>query len=123
MIDWDSGTVDRFVAADPDGEFVMLNLLRFRADGGRETYAAYARSTRLAGKKIGLRVVHYGACGPPLVAGATEWDAVMLVRYPSRRAFRDLLNDADYAAGAHLRRDALVESVLQPTFPGPPPQP
>ena len=43
------------------------------------------------------------------------WDAVLLVRYPSRKAFSDMVRDPDYQAGTHLRSGALVEAVLQPT--------
>ena len=42
---------------------------------------------------------------------------VVLVRYPDRQAFVDMIRDPDYRAGAHLRSDALVETVLQPTVP------
>ena len=40
---------------------------------------------------------------------------MLLVRYPSRRAFSDMVRDPDYQEGTHLRTGALVEAVLQPT--------
>ena len=46
-----------------------------------------------------------------------EWDAVLVVRYPSRRAFSDMLRDPGYQEGTQLRSGALVEAVLQATTP------
>jgi uncharacterized protein (DUF1330 family) len=65
-----------------------------------------------------VRVVYAGDGGSALVAEAgQEWDAVLLVRYPSRHAFRDMLKDAEYQRITHLRTSALREAVLQPTRP------
>lgn len=40
-----------------------------------------------------------------------------MVAYPSRQTFFDMISDPEYRAGAHLRAEALVEAVLQPTVP------
>ena len=54
----------------------------------------------------------------PVVAEHGQgWDAVLLVSYPSRRAFSDMVRDPGYQEGTHLRTEALVEAVLQPTVP------
>ncbi|CAM5674453.1 hypothetical protein SALBM311S_00497 [Streptomyces alboniger] len=42
---------------------------------------------------------------------------VALVRYPNRQAFVDVVRDPEYRAVAHLRSEALMEAVLQPTSP------
>ena len=118
MIDWSASELDRFLADDPGGPVVMLNLLRFRPDGGRERYAEYAANTRETTSKLGVEVVYYGTGGPALVADpGQEWDAVLLVRYPSRQAFGEMVNTPAYQAGTHLRSEALLEAVLQPTTP------
>ena len=105
----------RFLAADPDGEVVMLNLLRFRA-GGRPSYEAYAREIRPFLEKVGASVVWLGDCGEALVApDSHRWDAVLLVRYPTRRAFSAMVADPEYQAITHLRTEALEAAVLQPT--------
>ncbi|WP_262704009.1 MULTISPECIES: DUF1330 domain-containing protein [Streptomyces] len=119
MIDMDERALDTLLAEDPGGPVVMLNLLRFRPDGGRESYQRY---TEALGAEIhgryGLRVEYLGNGGRALVAeDGQAWDAVLLVRYPSRQAFVDMARDPDYRAVAHLRAEALVESVLQPTVP------
>ena len=96
----------------------MLNLLRF-ADGGRPLYQQYTEAFGKAiGPRYGAKVIYAGDGGSPLVAEAgQQWDAVMLVRYPSRLAFRDMVNDPDYQQIAHLRRRALAGAVRQPTRP------
>jgi uncharacterized protein (DUF1330 family) len=106
----------RYLQEDPGGPVVMLNLLRF-ADGGRELYAQYAealRSTFLP--RYGGEVLYAGDGATPLVAGAgQEWDAVLLVRYPSRTAFSRMVADPGYQEVTALRTRALTEAVLQPT--------
>lgn len=106
-----------FLAADPEAPVVMLNLLRFTEDG-RTGYEDYLRHFRPHAEAVGAEILYYGAGDSPLVAErGQDWDAVLLVRYPTRRAFSEMVRDSDYHAGAHLRGDHLVEAVLQPTVP------
>ncbi len=108
----------RFLEAGPDEPVVMLNLLRFQADGGRERYARYAREIVPFLDRVGAEVVYLGDTSTALVApDAHEWDAVLLVRYPSRRAFSQMVADPDYQRITGLRTAALSEAVLQPTVP------
>jgi uncharacterized protein (DUF1330 family) len=120
MISFDDAGLERYLAEDPDGPVVMMNLLRFRPDGGAEKYLAYAQQFESAGinAKYGVELLYAGLGGAPLVAEAgQDWDMVALVRYPSRRHFVDMVNDPVYQGFEHLRTDALVESVLQATSP------
>jgi uncharacterized protein (DUF1330 family) len=104
-----------FLAQAADEPVTMLNLLRF-ADGGRERYDEYIAHFRRTSVPFGAEVVYYGYGGAPVVAEpGQEWDAVLLVRYPSRRAFSEMVRDPEYQKGTHLRSGALVEAVLQPT--------
>lgn len=107
-----------FLRADPDAPVVMLNLLRF-ADGGRESYAGYAAALRETFlPRYGGEVLYAGDGGPALVADDGQaWDAVLLVRYPTRRAFCAMVADPDYQHVTSLRTVALREAVLQPTRP------
>ncbi len=105
----------RYLDEDPGGPVVMLNLLRFRPDGGRERYAEYVEHFRRTSAPHGAEVVYAGDGGTPLVGD--DWDAVLLVRYPSRRAFSDMVRDPAYQQGSHLRTGALTEAVLQATLP------
>ncbi|NGP08938.1 DUF1330 domain-containing protein [Rhodococcus sp. 14C212] len=110
----------RFLAEDPGGPVVMLNLLRFGA-GGRELYARYAdalHETFLP--RYGAEVLYAGDGSTALVAeSGQDWDAVLLVRYPSRRAFSEMVADPEYRQVTAWRTDALQEAVLQATVPWP----
>ncbi|MGW5714935.1 DUF1330 domain-containing protein [Amycolatopsis sp. NPDC003865] len=119
MIEIEDRELDALLADDPGGPVVMLNLLRFRPDGGRESYQRYAEALgRAVNARYGLTVEYLGDGGRALVAeDGQAWDMVVLVRYPDRRAFAAMIRDPEYQAVSHLRSDALVESVLQPTTP------
>ncbi len=107
----------RFLAEDPGGPVVMLNLLRFKPDG-RPSYDRYAREILPFLEKVGAELVYLGDCSTALVAPeAHDWDAVLLVRYPSRRAFSEMVADPDYQQITHLRTEALADAVLQATVP------
>lgn len=106
----------RYLDEDPGGPVVMLNLLRFRPDGGRERYADYLEHFRRTAAPHGAEVIYLGEGSTALVADPGQsWDAVLLVRYPSRQAFSEMVRDPDYSAGTHLRTEALEEAVLQAT--------
>lgn len=119
MIEIEDHALDALLADDPGGPVVMLNLLRFRPDGGRESYQRYADALRAElNPRYGLQVVYLGVGEPALVAESGQaWDMVVLVRYPDRQAFTAMVRDPGYQAITHLRTEALVESVLQPTTP------
>jgi len=109
-----------FLADDPGGPVVMLNLLRYKADGGRESYAAYSRALVEGGHlaRVGGELVYAGDGSTALVAeDGQAWDAVLVVRYPSRAAFAQMVADPDYQKVTHLRTEALEEAVLQATVP------
>jgi uncharacterized protein (DUF1330 family) len=106
-----------FLEAAPDEPVVMLNLLRFR-EGGRERYEEYLSHFGGHAREVGGEVLYYGDGAAALVAeDGQAWDAVLLVSYPTRRAFSDMVRNPAYQEGTHLRDEALVEAVLQPTSP------
>jgi uncharacterized protein (DUF1330 family) len=110
--------LERFIAEDPGGPVVMLNLLRFQPEGGRARYDAYLRAAAPHVAKVGGEVVYFGDGGTALIGEAGQgWDAVLLVRYPERRALLAMIASPDYQAITHLRSEALVESLLQATSP------
>jgi uncharacterized protein (DUF1330 family) len=109
--------LERFVAADPNGPVVMLNLLRF-APGGEAKYMEYMQKFTSTGvsERYGVTIVYGGKGHPSLVADhGGDWDMVAMVSYPSRRNFVDMVNDPDYQAFEHLRAEAVSTAVLQPT--------
>ncbi|WP_346534365.1 DUF1330 domain-containing protein [Micromonospora sp. DPT] len=106
----------RLVAEEDGQPIVMLNLLRF-GSGGVERYAEYLRHFRPFAERVGGQIIYYGLGQPALVAETEQqWDAVLLVRYPNRTAFSTMVRDPDYQRGTHLRTEALVKAVLQPTL-------
>ena len=108
----------RYLAEDPGGPVVMLNLLRFKTDGGREKYQQYVDHFNRTARGFGAETVYVGDGSTAVVAeDGQAWDAVLLVRYPSRQAFTDMIRDPEYQKGTHLRTEALEEAVLQATVP------
>jgi uncharacterized protein (DUF1330 family) len=105
----------RFLAEDPGGPVVMLNLLKFK-DGGKPSYERYAREFTPFVEKFGSELIYLGDCLTSLVApDSHDWDAVLLVRYPSRKAFSEMVADPDYQRITHHRTEALSDAVLQAT--------
>lgn len=107
-----------FLADQPDQPVVMLNLLRF-ADGGRQLYQQYTKAfgDRIA-PRFGVEVIYAGDGADALIAEpGQQWDAVLLVQYPSRHEFARMMADPEYQQISHLRSQALAEAVLQPTQP------
>jgi uncharacterized protein (DUF1330 family) len=107
----------RYIKQDPGGPVVMLNLLKYRA-GGEASYRAYNAALKDYLPSIGAEVLYVGDCSTVLVApDGWDWDAVLIVRYPSRQAFSAMVADPSYQAVTHLRTEALTEAVLQATSP------
>lgn len=106
----------RYLAEDPGGPVVMLNLLRF-GDGGREGYGRYARAlSETFLPRHGGEVLYAGDGSTALVAeDGQAWDAVLLVRYSSRAAFSAMVRDPEYQEVTAWRTDSLTEAVLQAT--------
>jgi uncharacterized protein (DUF1330 family) len=103
-----------FAARAGDGApVVMLNLLAFKPDGGRERYEEYGAAVAPALEKVGGRIVFAGEPATALL-GAGGWDLVVLVEYPNRQAFLDMIGSSEYQAIGHLRTEALSRGELHP---------
>jgi uncharacterized protein (DUF1330 family) len=110
-------SLEAFVAEDDGGPVVMLNLLRY-ANGDRALYDEYSQKVLPFLVKYGGEVVYAGSCSTKVIADASypgEWDAILLVRYPSRSAFGEMIADPEYLEVAALRERGLEDSVLQAT--------
>lgn len=120
MINFTEDGLQQYLAEDPGGPVVMLNLLRFQPEGGAAKYLQYVQSFAESGinDDYGLQIVYGGTGHTALVADDGQaWDMVALVSYPSRNHFVDMVHDERYGRFEHLRTEALSESVLQPTSP------
>ena len=106
-----------------EGPVAMLNLLKFRersldGDGsGRDAYDRYGRVARGLVEARGGRIVWVGTVeAAALAEGAdAEWDAALLVHYPSRGAFLDMVTSAEYLAANVHRSNGLVRHVILAT--------
>jgi uncharacterized protein (DUF1330 family) len=110
--------IRRLLAEDDGGAVVMLNLMRYAGEEGRASYERYAAAVQPFIEKAGASVLYAGDCSTKLVAPeGHEWDAMLVVRYPSRGAFLEMVTDPGYQAITHLRTDGLEAAVLQATRP------
>ena len=103
---------DTLARLPDDGPVTMLNLMRFRErslDGNGSGWDAYLRYSALAIKTIkaqGGSIVWTGTA-EAVALGIPEdnrWDYVALVRYPSRKAFLDMMVSPEYAR-ANIERE------------------
>jgi uncharacterized protein (DUF1330 family) len=109
----------RELAANSNEEpFVMLNLLKFKKDGGRDAYSRYMAGSRPFIQDIGAKVIYFGKA-KELLNGSETWDIVMLVQYPSRKAFLRMANNPEYLKVHSFREEALERAVLYATDPSP----
>ena len=103
---------EELASSDVTGEIVMLNLLKFS-----DTPEEYGRYEELATPhlaEVGARIIWIGSARH-LVIGDQEsdtWDAVALVRYPSREAFLSMVTATSYAEALDHRDRGLADTVL-----------
>jgi len=110
--------MNRF-AQDPDsGPVVMINMLRFKeqtSDGesGEAAYARYMKEAAVFIEIVGGRLLWSGQADQWIVGGPEDrWDKVMLVEYPSRKAFTSMLEISEFQEALKIRSAALEETVL-----------
>jgi uncharacterized protein (DUF1330 family) len=110
--------IKRFIAEDDGGPVVMLNLLRYAGEEGKGSYQRYAREVMPHLEQVGGEVLYAGDVSTTLVAPeGHDWDALLVVRYPSRKRFLDMVTSPDYQAITQLRSDGLETAVLEATTP------
>jgi uncharacterized protein (DUF1330 family) len=101
-----------FAGRAGDGPVFMLNLLEFLPDGGAERYAEYGVAVAPLFDRAGGRAIFAGRPAERLI-GEGSWDLMLLVSYPTRQAFLDMVSSPEYQAIAHLRSEAPVRSELR----------
>ena len=99
-----------------EGPFVMLNLLKIKNEGGWEAYSRYIKESRPFLENVGAKLLYFGKA-KELLNGIETWDIVMLVQYPSRKAFLKMANNPDYLKVHSFREEALDRAVLYATDP------
>lgn len=115
MVSFSPVAFDAFLAGDDGSAVVMLNLLRFEPDGGRERYLEYLGLAEPILARFGAKILFGGDGLPVLTTGQPEeWDAAVLVQYPRRSAFKNMVDDPDYQAVFKIGQAAIADIVLQP---------
>jgi uncharacterized protein (DUF1330 family) len=118
--------LERFLEELPaDRPVVMLNLLRYRdqadypADfdaapcSGAEAYQRYGAVAMGRVASVGGRIVWSGNARLTVIGPeAEDWDVVVLVEYPSKQAFAEMIGQPEYQAVAPHRTAALADSRL-----------
>ena len=107
------------------GPLVMINLLRYRAQAaypagfdatpcsGREAYRRYGSVAALKVAEVGGKILWTAAVKMSVIAPeGEEWDDAILVQYPSRAAFIEMVSQPDYLTAAVHRTAALADSRL-----------
>ena len=115
--------IDALRALPDDEPVVMVNLVRFRArslDGDGTGWDAYQRYSAAVIKLIKARAgtILWAGNADAVAFGeaaANRWDYVVLVRYPSRAAFLDMMTSADYAAANRHRVNGAEDHVILAT--------
>jgi uncharacterized protein (DUF1330 family) len=97
-----------------DRPVTMLNLLKFKKDGGRKLYAKYVKESDRFIQAVGARVIYLGKTAE-LIYGSESWDAVLLVQYPTRKSFTTMTTDPQYIEVHKFREAALERAVLYAT--------
>jgi uncharacterized protein (DUF1330 family) len=97
-----------------DEPVVMVNLLKFRPDGGAASYARYAQAVAPHLQRVGA-TLRYGGAEQAVIVGEADrrdWDAIVLVQYPTPGAFLEMISDPDYIDVHRHRTDALERAEL-----------
>ncbi|OBK38537.1 DUF1330 domain-containing protein [Mycobacterium sp. 1165196.3] len=88
------------LAARPaDEPVVMVNLLKFKPEGGLQSYLQYGREVVPHLERVGA-TLRYAGGAPSVVIGDGEhpwWDAILIVEYPAPQAFIDMVTTPEYA--------------------------
>lgn len=108
-----------------DKPIVMINLLRYREQAeypagfdaspcsGREAYQRYGEQAVQHVAAVGGRPIWMGVAHAVVIGPADEkWDDAVLVEYPSRQAFMEMVAKPDYRQCAVHRTAALADSRL-----------
>ncbi len=107
----------RTLASNPDeGKVVMLNLLKFNGEEGAKSYDHYVENVSKILEERGASIVYAGKA-TELLVGDETWDAIILVEYPSRKVFLEMVNNPEYLKVQVDREQGLERTVLYATSP------
>ena len=123
--------LEEMAEADQESPFDMINLLKYRpvaiydseADNaigrsGREAYQEYGKAVVPKIMGLGGSLVYIGACDHHFVGDESQdYDELIIVRYPSRRAYLEMFNSTEYQEAIKHRKAGLEYRVLHESAP------
>jgi len=118
--------LEEFAGSDQDVPFDMVNLLKYRdmarydsADEdakkrtGREAYNEYGKVVLPKILALGGSLVYRGSCDHLFVGDASQhYDEIIIVHYPSRKAYLEMFRSTEYQAAIQHRKAGLAFRVL-----------
>jgi haloalkane dehalogenase len=102
--------MQEFLALPDDHPIVMVNLLKFKPNGGQAEYAKYAAGIQPILDKIGAKVLFAGKAEYCLI-GKADWDMVALVQYPHKKTLLQMSMSPEYRAIHHHREAGLIGQI------------
>ena len=96
------------------GVIWMWNLLRFNSEGGRAGYQRYVEAVKPLVEERGGRIL-IRSRGEATFIGPEAWDEALVIEYPTRAAFLDMIGSDAYQAIGHFRQDSITDSRLYMT--------
>ena len=103
--------IERLRSLPNDTPVVMVNLLRFKPDGGREMFEEYTAVAGRVIEELGGSIIFRGDLLGTVIGG-DEFDAIALVSYPSIASFFELQRNPEYVEVVELREGSLEEYRL-----------
>ena len=109
--------IKELLSSPDDKPLVMINLLKFKTDQdgneeGQRAYNKYAIAVAPMLEKVGGRLLWMGTVGQVFIGLSDDhWDMVLLVEYPSRKAFMEMISTPEYL-DAHKDREAGLENSV-----------
>ena len=111
---------DSILALPDSGPVTMVNLVKLRKTGnggtteGWDAYIKYSNLVIKLIKELGGTVLWAGDVGTVALGSAAEgdWDYVVLVRYPSRRAFVEMMTSEAYAQANAYRTAGTEKHII-----------
>ena len=112
--------IKAIVQSELETPVVMLNLLKYadKAAGeqklsGEESYQKYGDEVRTHMERVGAKLLWRGRVDSVVIGDEADgWDEVLLVEYPSRKAFIQMTSTQDYEKTGEHRTKALADSRL-----------
>lgn len=102
--------IDALRKTMPPGPVVIVNLLKFKPEGGREAYVRYMKAASKASYP-GVEILYTGVARKD-VGGGEDWDYVILARYPNFEEFAKAVTHPAYQIDADSHRPAALEKTI-----------